>query len=126
MEVVWLGLTRRIEMSNLKLYIAVLDEFPDYMAPTLVAHAVLAADREFAGIKLYEQWFADSFKKVVVRVNQKEFDKISQLFDVHLAHENKTLGGKKACAVVCPREDMPNVLKFAKTWKPLPTSSEVS
>jgi hypothetical protein len=27
----------------MKLYIAVLDEFPDYMTPTLVAHSVLAA-----------------------------------------------------------------------------------
>ena len=31
----------------MKLYIAVLDEFPDYMVPTLVAHAVLGAHLNF-------------------------------------------------------------------------------
>ena len=103
---------------DLKMYIAVLDDFPDFMVPTLVAHSVLAADRVFAGSDLYDIWFADSFKKVVVRVNQKEFDKISQLSGVYLGHESKTLGGRKACAVVSPRAENPNVLKFANTWKP--------
>ena len=109
-----------------KLYIAVLDEFPDYMTPTLVAHAVLGYDRyvredfrdkfRFA----YAQYLKTSFKKVVVRVNQKEFTKISALDDVYLAHENKTLGGKNSCAVWLynKQEDIPNVLKYAKLWEP--------
>jgi hypothetical protein len=105
-------------MIDLKLYIAVLDDFPDYMVPTLVSHSVLAADRIFAGSELYDIWFADSFKKVVIRVNQKEFDKISQLPSVYLGHEKKTHDGRKSCAVVYPRVENPNVLTFAKMWKP--------
>lgn len=110
-------------MSNLKMYIAVLDEFPDYMTPTLVAHAVLGAHIQVQSGYVnwsphYGQWQFSSFKKCVVRVNQKEFDKISTLDNVYLAHENNTLEGRKACAVVCPREDIPNVLKYAKLWKP--------
>jgi hypothetical protein len=101
-----------------KLYIAVLDEFPDYMTPTLVAHAVLGAHLTFETKKDYEDWLDNSFKKCVVRVNQKEFDKISELPDVYLAHENHTLEARKACAVVCPRAEYPNVLKFAKLWSP--------
>ena len=102
----------------MKLYIAVLDEFPDYMVPTLVAHAVLGAHFQFEHCLDYELWLSYSFKKCVVRVNQKEFDKISALDDVYLQHENKTLDAKKSCAVVMPRENTPNVLKFAKLWKP--------
>ena len=110
----------------MKMYIAVLDEFPDYMTPTLVAHSVLAAHVQFINANkldnercnLYIDWLFNSFKKCVVRVNQKEFDKIAELDDVYLGHENKTLDGKKSCAVVCPRQDVPNVLKFAKLWKP--------
>lgn len=102
----------------MKLYIAVLDEFPDYMTPTLVAHSMLSAHLKFQDNAMYQKWLTESFKKCVVRVNQKEFDKISQLPDVHLGHENHTLGAKKSCAVVCPTEDIPNVLKFAKLWKP--------
>lgn len=107
----------------MKMYIAVLDEFPDYMAPTLVAHSVLAAHWRFEEIIGeaffdYQKWANHSFKKCVVRVNQKEFDKIAKLENVYLGHENNTLEGKKSCAVVCPREETPNVLKFAKLWKP--------
>lgn len=112
----------------MKMYIAVLDEFPDYMVPTLVAHAVLGAHLQFTkrdvfdpivlGVTYYEEWLENSFKKCVVRVNQKEFDKIAALPDVYLGHENNTLEGRKSCAVVSPREELPNVLKFAKLWKP--------
>ena len=60
----------------MKLYIAVLDEFPDYMTPTLVAHAVLAAHLKFQDDTVYQRWLVETHKKCVVRVNQKEFDKI--------------------------------------------------
>ena len=66
--------------SYLKMYICILDEFPDYMTPTLVAHATLGAHIEFSKIKtdsnLYEDWLTNSYKKVVVRVNQGLYDKI--------------------------------------------------
>ena len=104
----------------MKMYIAVLDEFPDHMTPTLVAHAVLGAHLQFQDDGHYIDWLKNSFKKCVVRVNQKEFDKISALDRVYLGHENNTLEGRKSCAVVCPmpNEELPNVLKFAKLWNP--------
>lgn len=112
----------------MKMYIAVLDEFPDYMTPTLVAHAVLGAHLQFTktdpfdpivfGVTHYEDWLENSFKKCVVRVNQKEFDKIASLPDVYIGHEKNTLDERDSCVVVCPREETPNVLKFAKLWKP--------
>lgn len=112
----------------MKMYIAVLDEFPDYMVPTLVAHAVLshhmtqeelAWDNETNDYsQLYNVWLHASFKKCVVRVNQKEFDKIALLDNVSLSHENKTLDAKKACAVLVIGNEVPNVLKYAKLWKP--------
>lgn len=101
------------------MYIAVLDEFPDFMVPTLVAHAILAAHLQFQDDIVYQDWLQNSFRKVVLRVNQKEFDKIAALDHVYLGHENKTLNAKKSCAVVCPLDgETPNVLKFAKLWKP--------
>ena len=117
-----------------KMYIAVLDEFPDHMVPTLVAHAVLAAHKKFTylhdidsivdkGVYVfpeYVNWYENSFKKCVVRVNQKEFAKIAALPNVHIGHEKNTLEGKDSCIVVCPMpdEELPNVLKFAKLWDP--------
>jgi hypothetical protein len=113
----------------MKMYIAVLDEFPDYMTPTLVAHSVLGAHLHFMNEQQidevsrnsYIEWLGNSFKKCVVRVNRKEFMKIAALPDTYLGHENNTLSGQKACAIPVPvhNEQIPNVLKFAKLWKPL-------
>ncbi len=104
----------------MRLYIAVLDEFPDYMTPTLVAHSVLGAHLHFGNDPQYQLWLRDSFKKCVVRVGRKEFDKIVQLPNTYLGHENNTLNGIKSCAVPLPVENsaVPNVLRFAKLWEP--------
>lgn len=108
------------DYSKMKLYIAVLDEVPDFIVPTLVAHTVLGAHNEFEELPEYQDWLANSFKKCVVRVSQKEFDKISKLQRVYLGHEIHTLDGKKSCAIPlpCENEELPNVLKFAKLWSP--------
>jgi hypothetical protein len=116
----------------MKLYIAVLDEFPDYMTPTLVAHSVLSyhlkvvnlnseTEKHAELIKAYQFWCKHDYRKVVLKVNSKEFEKIAQLPFVYLGHENKTLEGKEACAVWLSKDDqldVPNVLKYAKLWKP--------
>lgn len=121
--------------KTLKLYIAVLDEVPDHMVPVLVAHSVLNADKRFSHLHwcddehgdgqtsyslwpTYTDWKFNSFKKVVLRVNRKEFNKISELYGVYLGFENSVLDGSNTCAVVCPQYDLPNVLSFAKMWKP--------
>lgn len=118
----------------MKMYIAVLDEVPDYMVPTLVAHAVLGAHLRFIEVNSLEDivdhgpyknpsyidWIENSFKKCVLRVGEKEFNKILALKDVYVAHEKSTLDGRDSCVVVCPRpsEELPNVLRVAKLWKP--------
>ncbi len=101
-----------------KMYIAVLDEFPDFMTPTLVAHSVLGAHLIFENNPEYKTWLETSFKKCILRVNQKEFNKIASLSDVYLGYESNTLEGKNSCAVIMPRQEIPNVLKFAKLWTP--------
>jgi hypothetical protein len=107
----------------MRLYLAVLDEFPDYMTPTLVAHAILGAHLKFENNSNYQNWLTHSFKKCVVRVSRKEFNKICELPDVYLAHENHTLNAEKSCAVPLPCDNnlLPNVLRYAKLWKPSET-----
>lgn len=104
-----------------KLYIAVLDTVPDHMVPVLVAHSMLGAHLAYYDNNIYKEWIENSFRKCVVKVNQKEFDKISKLHEnVYLGHENTTLDGIKSCAIPLPvmSNDIPNVLKFAKLWNP--------
>lgn len=101
-----------------KLYIAVLDEVPAHMVPVCVAHATLGSHLAFIGnVPGYATWLQDSFKKVVVKVNRKEFAKIAALENVYLSHENKTLNGEPCVAVVAPRVEYPNVIKFAKLYE---------
>lgn len=103
----------------LKMYIAVLDEVPDHMVPVLVAHATLGAHLQFNKNEFcddYFEWLNESFRKVVLKVNRKEFEQIRRLSNVYLGYENSVLEGDYSCAVVCPREDNPRVLAFAKMW----------
>ena len=104
----------------MRLYICVLEDVPDHITPTLVAHATLGAHLTFELLPNYQEWLKNSFKKCVCRVNKKEFEKIKEIPNTYLAHENKTLEGQKSCAVVAPipTQSLPNVLKFAKLWKP--------
>lgn len=106
-----------------KMYIAVLDEFPDFMTPTLVGHAVLRHHLACEALLFedggYHNWLQNSFKKVVVRVNQKEFDKIVELPYSILSWEVHTLGGKPSCVTFIAEEEIPNVLRFTKLWKPI-------
>lgn len=107
-----------------KLYIAVLDEVPDHMVPVLVAHSVLGAHLNFLSDLSYEtmyrKWLRSSFRKCVLLVNRKEFEKIKALPGTYLGHENTVLNGEKSCAVAYPTyNEVPNVLKFARMWKPI-------
>lgn len=105
----------------MRLYIAVLDAVPDHMVPTLVAHTMLGAHLRFQHTPIYREWLEKSFKKCVVRVNQKEFDRIATLEAVYLGFEKSTLEGGYSCAIPlpCPNESLPNVLKFARLWSPV-------
>jgi hypothetical protein len=118
----------------MKMYIAVLDQVPDHMVPVLVAHSVLGAHKHFIAVNKFEDmldhgaykfpeyidWFENSFKKCVVQVNQTEFNKVCGINNAYIGYESTVLEGKPSCAIPLVTEDAvrPNVLKFAKLWKP--------
>lgn len=104
-----------------KMYICVLNEAPDFMVPTLVAHSVINAHIAFTPSPEYQDWLKNSYKKVVLRVNRKEFDKIAARHYCWKGHENTICNGEPSCLVVVPMEswEVPPVLSFAKLWKPL-------
>lgn len=110
-----------------KMYIAVIDEAPDFMVPTLVAHSMLNAHTFFTSpgrsheqLEWYKDWHHSSFRKVVLKVNHREFEKIRNTLTCWAGHENTICNGAATCLVVEPVEsdNVPNVLKFAKMWKP--------
>lgn len=109
------------------MYIGVREDFPDFMTPTLVGHAVLRhalAHQELpeAYRDAYLHWVSQSFRKCVVRLNLKEFAKMRALPGTVESWENSTLDGAISCVTYITREDepLPNVLRFAKLWAPRP------
>lgn len=108
---------------HLKLYIAVRDDFPSNMVPTLVAHSMLSAHLIATANAnfIYREWLLGSYRKVVIKVNEKEYNKILETCDViHQGSESNTFEGRLSSIVVQPvfSDMVPNALKFAKLWKP--------
>ncbi|AGR89184.1 hypothetical protein phiMK_61 [Pseudomonas phage phiMK] len=128
-------------MNEDRVYIAVRDDAPEYMVPTLVAHSILGADRnaqqryraprfppldeqveaEDMFTRKWIAWLEESFRKVVVRVSDKEYNKIKRIPFVYEGYEKTICNGEGSCLVVPPlsKEETPNVLKFAKLWRPM-------
>lgn len=101
-----------------KLYIAVHEDVPDHMVPVLVAHSMLGAHLIFDGMLDYDLWLKTSFRKVVLKLNKKEFDKALKLDDIYAGYENTVMDKSISCLVLCPRTEYPKVIQFAKMWKP--------
>lgn len=102
-----------------KLYICIREDYPDYMTPTLVGHAVLRHHLKMIGDNSrYNKWLIKSWKKCVVKVNAKEFAKIAELPDTVKTSESTTLNGEVSCVTIIATKDEHNVLSFAKLWKP--------
>ncbi len=104
-----------------KMYICVKEGVPSHMVPVLVGHAVLRHHlwyTRLCDIPQYEEWIANSFKKCVVSMNKKEFAKALELDNTVQSWENTTLNGEVSCVTVVVGEEIPNVLKFSKLWKP--------
>lgn len=105
----------------MKMYICVHEDVPDHMVPVLVAHTVVNAADSFSNYADYKYWKQHSFKKAVVKVNDKEFRNIYMLnMPVYTGHESTVMYGQPSCMIPlpCADEHRPNVLKFAKLWKP--------
>ena len=107
------------EEGYYKMYIATLDEAPDYMYRTLVAHSVLGAHLKFQNDPTYQDWLKNSFRKVTIRVSREEFENIRKLENVYEGYENTILNGEISCLVTIAKQgEVPNALYEAKLWKP--------
>lgn len=101
-----------------KIYIAVHDEVPDNMVPVLVSHAVLGAHLKRSSNNEYLKWLAQSFRKVIVRVEANEFNQCALLPDCHIAFESTVMHAAPSCVVSMPytSPDIPEVLRNASLW----------
>ena len=106
-------------MSYSKMYILVRDDViqKDIGHAILgVAHGVAACSRKFSSCEDYTEWELNSFRKVLCRLNDKEFENAKKYADKVLMTES-ALDGEETCMVFCPRKVYPDAFKWYKLWK---------
>lgn len=101
----------------LRMYILIRDSIDIGHAMLAVGHGVLACYRKYQDDPYMKEWFENSFRKVVCKVNDKEFEK-AKTFDKHVLMTESGLGGAETALVFCPRPDetLEKPFKFYKLW----------
>lgn len=100
----------------LKMYILLIDDLDPSWAPLVSAHASLSAYLGMQNKADMHMWAVSSFRKVICKVNQKEFDTAKMFKDVVVITES-ALDNKEVAIVLCPRGEYPKPVKFYKLWK---------
>jgi len=101
----------------MKMYILIKDEVPDELAPVIAAHASLAAYRQFEKDVDMQTWVNGIFKKVVCRVNEKEFERAREA-DKQLTLKESVLDNQEVALAFCPRKVYPKAFRFFRMWRP--------
>ena len=103
-----------------KMYILVRDEVinkdPGH-AILSVAHAAAAAGRDWHGDNEFEDWANNSFRKVLCRVSDKEFEKAKTYDLEHRVMTECALDDEEISMVFKPRKEWPKFFNFLKLWR---------
>lgn len=105
----------------MKMYILIKDNVPDTLAPVIAAHASLACYKKFERDADMQQWIQSVFKKVVCRVNAKEFENALRERK-HIVLTESALAHEEVCIAFCPRTEYSKQFRFFKMWSPNPIS----
>lgn len=98
------------------MYILLKDDLDPSWAPLVAAHSSLSAYLKLESNINMVTWAETSFRKVICKVNQKEFD-TAKTFDNVVVITESALDNKEVAIVLCPREEYPKPVKFYKLWK---------
>lgn len=109
----------------LRMYILVRDNVDIGHAMLAVGHGVLACYLKYKDDPFMQDWVQNSFRKVVCKVNDKEFDKAKQ-FNGSVLMTESGLDGAETALVFCPRPDdqWEKPFKFYKLWSETPKKSD--
>ena len=102
----------------MKLYIFIKDTVPLGLALATVGHGCMAAVFKWENDASFINWKMNSFRKVICKVNQKEFDRAKECEDIIVMTES-ALNNEEVSIVFKPRQDnkWPKVVKYAKLYK---------
>lgn len=110
-------------MANLKMYILIKDSLPFDQAILTASHAPLSCYLTFEQNEVMQKWAKESFRNVVCKVTEKEFEKAKtygvNMLDYRIMTET-ILNFAETSIVFKPMYDdetMPKFFKFLKLYK---------
>lgn len=101
----------------MKMYILIKDEVPAKMAPVIAAHASLACYKKYKDDPDMIEWVNSIFKKVVCKVNEKEFQN-SLKDEKYVLLTESSLDHREVAVAFAPREEFTKQFRFFKMWAP--------
>lgn len=100
----------------MRMYILIKDDIEPGLAVTAAAHGALACYLKFKNDPEMSAWLDRSFKKVVCRVDAKEFESAKTLGE-HVVMTESALGGAETAIVFKPRDKWPKQFRSYRLWK---------
>ena len=101
----------------MKMYILLKEDLPDKFAPLVAAHASLACYKKYEAEEAMQTWINGIFRKVICRVNEKEF-KNAKNVEKNVLITESALDNNEVALVFCPRAEYPKMFRFFKMWRP--------
>lgn len=110
-----------IDNKKLKLYVIIPDSVPDDWAPLVATHGPLGFYLVHNCNGLVQAWVRDSYKKVVCKVSDSQFEHLKTFCILekvpHLVTTESGLDNKEVSLVVGPTTEQKHWLRSLKMWK---------
>ena len=103
-------------MENTKMYFLVRESIPLGMAMAGVAHASMAASDKWLYNPSMVMWKQKSFKKVICKVTDKEFEEAKK-FDDSIIMTESALDNAETVIAFAPRSEWPEAFKDYRLYK---------
>ena len=100
----------------MKMYILVKDSVSLGLAMIAVGHASAAACIKWHHDQEFADWAINSFKKVVCKVNDKEFENAKKT-EKHIVLTESALHHQETAIIFFPRKEWPKPFNFYKLYK---------
>lgn len=100
----------------MKMYILVRESVPLGIGIVATAHASLGCYLKFRDAPEVSQWLSGSFRKVICKVSDAEFEAAKE-FEDHLVLTESSLEGAEVAIAFRPRDEWPKAFKFYRLYK---------
>ena len=100
----------------MKMYILVKELVLPGIGIVSVAHASLAVYLKYQDRPEMKEWLDSSFRKVVCKVNDEEFERAKSVQDHVILTESK-LDNQEISIAFLPRKEWPKMFQFLRLWK---------